>query len=340
MKKKLLGVVVTLILLVGISFWLLSLATPSTEAARLRNSLLANVGEPGDFDWLPGNAPESYKEETMDATMPFTEIHKQLAESFGKEEKEFSKTIIIAEHLLQVEKRKSVGIVSDTYTAYQEITKRGSGYCADFTQVMNAMARTEKISVREWGMSFDGFGGWGHAFTEIYDTYLKKWIFVDVFNSFYVRDRMNKQPLSVLEFRDRLQNDQKDIEIVPIIKSRFGFKNQEQALQYFDRGKNQFYLWWGNNIYSYEDHPIVKLTAPVSRHLEQLAAIAVGIHPKIRIIETRENEEMVADLLDLKTTLIAVLVAIIILGFLLIIQIIDLGRSRKSRHTLDLSSSP
>ena len=61
MKKKLLGVVVTLILLVGISFWLLSLATPSTEAARLRNSLLANVGEPGDFDWLPGNAPSRIK---------------------------------------------------------------------------------------------------------------------------------------------------------------------------------------------------------------------------------------------------------------------------------------
>ena len=329
MRRRLIGIVVILLLSAGLSFWLISLATPSTEAARLRNALLADVGDSRDFDWRPGNAPESYKEETMHATAQFKGIHQRLFSRFENKESEFPRIIRIAEHLLQVEKRKSVGILADTSTAYREIIRQGAGYCADFTQVMNAMARAENIPVREWGMAFDDFGGSGHAFSEIYDTQLNKWIFIDVFNSLYVLDKANKQPLSVLEFRERLQNNQNALEIVPIVKSRFGFKDPEQALQYFERGKDQFYLWWGNNIYSYEDHPVVKLAAPVSRHLEQLAAIAVGVHPKIRIIGTKENANMVKDLFNLKMMLIAILASAIVLGYLLVMQILYLWRSRK-----------
>ena len=37
-------------------------------------------------------------------------------------------------------------------------------------------------------MSFDGYGGDGHAFSEIFDTQRQHWIFVDSFYSFYVTD--------------------------------------------------------------------------------------------------------------------------------------------------------
>ncbi len=321
MKIRLLGIAVNALLLVSLAFWLVTLATPSTEAARLRNALIAEVGVKSDFDWLPGHAPDSYKQETLEPTNYFKNVHQQIFKEGIKNLSEYNKIIRIAEHLLQVKKAKGGGILSDTVTAYEGITQQGTGYCADFTQVINAMAKTENIPVREWGMAFDGFGGWGHAFNEIYDSQLKKWIFLDVFNSFYVRSKSSGELLSVLEFRERLLRDPEDIKIIPIVKSRFGFKDRDHLLEYFDRGKNQFYLWWGNNIFSYEHNPIVKLTGKISRSLEQLTAIAIGIHPRIKIIKTKKNEKMIEDLLSLKVELITIAFAGCLLGILLVFQI-------------------
>ncbi len=326
MKIRLLGIAVNVLLLISLAFWLLTLATPSTEAAKLRNALIAEVGKKTDFDWLPGHAPDSYKQEKLEPPDFFKKIHLQIFGNNTENINEYNKTLKIAKHLLQIEKGKGGGILSDTVTAYDGITKQGAGYCADFTQVVNALAKTENIPVREWGMAFDGFGGWGHAFNEIYDSQLKKWIFFDVFNSFYVRSRSSGELLSVLEFRDRLLHKPEDIDIIPIVKSRFGFKDRDHLLEYFDRGKNQFYLWWGNNIFSYENHPVVELTGIISRSLEQLSAIAVGIHPTIKIIKTKENEIMVEDLMDLKTTLYFIAFSAFFLGMLLIFQIWNLWR--------------
>ncbi len=326
MKIRLLGIAINFLLLVSLVFWLLSLATPSTEAARLRNSLIAEVGKKTDFYWLPGYAPDTYKQEQLESPVFFKKIHQQFFGSKFKNLSEYNKILEISKHLLQVEKAKGGGILSDTITAYEGITKQGAGYCADFTQVINALAKTENIPVREWGMAFDGFGGWGHAFNEIYDSQLKKWIFLDVFNSFYVRSKNNGELLSVLEFRDRLLHNQDDIEIVPIVKSRFGFKDRGHLLEYFDRGKNQFYLWWGNNIFSYENHPVVEFTGKISRSLEQLSAIAIGIHPTIKIIKTKENKVMVEDLLSLKKILYFIAISAGFLSVLLIYQIWNLWR--------------
>jgi len=142
-----------------------------------------------------------------------------------------------------------------------------------------------------------------------------------------VRSKSSGELLSALEFRDRLLHDQEDIDVFPIVKNRFGFKDRDHLLEYFDRGKNQFYLWWGNNIFSYESHPIVKLTGKISRSLEQLSAIAIGVHPTIKIIKTKDNKLMVEDLLSLKKILYFIAISAILLGMLLIYQIWNLWRS-------------
>ncbi len=35
--------------------------TPGEEAVKIRNALVADVGDPADFDWVPGSAPASFK---------------------------------------------------------------------------------------------------------------------------------------------------------------------------------------------------------------------------------------------------------------------------------------
>lgn len=318
---------VLICILLGDVLWVVSSATPSTEAVRLRNALLAQSGKPSDFTWLPDEHPDSYLQEKLPDTGQFNVISQVIGSDNVKDKTEFEKSLIIARHLLQVDKAKGGGILKDSYTAYQTIIKEGTGYCADFTQVFNAIAHAESIPVREWGMSFDGFGGWGHAFNEIYDFRLKKWIFIDVFNGFYVRNRRDGQLLSVLEFRDKLINNlSADLEIVPIKKNRFGFRDALQALQYFDRGKDQFYLYWGNNVNSYESHPLIRLATPISRHLEQITAVAIGIHPKIKIIETKSNKVLIAQLFDLKIKLISAFIGAVILSIAIVLQVLGIFR--------------
>jgi hypothetical protein len=90
-------------------------------------------------------------------------------------------------------------------------------------------------------MSFDGYGGDGHAFSEIFDTQRQHWIFVDSFYSFYVTDE-HGEPLSVADFRRRLLLPAAPPQVVPIQPGKFAFKSGQAALDYYRRGADAFYL--------------------------------------------------------------------------------------------------
>ena len=240
-----LELIVTLVALAGAIFALISRAAPGTEAVRLRNSLIATTGTIADFDWNPTDVPPEYQQErttiipsalrtfvlaaTADPKAPVTDA---VGES--------SAAIRLAAALAR-QGRRGQALQGDTVTVFSTIVTEGGGYCADYTQVFNALAYVADIPVREWGMSFDGFGGDGHAFNEIYDRRLQKWVLLDVFNGFYPVDRTSGLPLSALEFRGRLtQSDVLETTAIIPVGPRPRFRELEDAVAYYRRGQFGF----------------------------------------------------------------------------------------------------
>ena len=154
-------------------------------------------------------------------------------------------------------------IQSDTRETFRRITENNEGYCSDFTQVFNGLALAAHLPVREWGLSFDGFSGDGHAFSEIYDPALNKWVFLDTFNSFYVVDPVTQIPLSVLEFREQLESNPTALvgAVRFIDEGAFGMKDAATAIDYYRRGTAQFFLWFGNDVFHYDQNPLVSFSS-------------------------------------------------------------------------------
>ena len=310
----------------GVFFALQSLLTPPIEMTRFRNSLLASVGQSADFDWNAGQPPADFRQESLPAPAAFREIA-----DLGRQQDTVRAMNALVEHLRARPKRRGP-IQSDTLETYRIIRAEGRGYCADYTQVFNALAYTAALPVREWGMSFDRFSGDGHAFSEVYDRDAGQWIFVDPMHGFFVRDRASGRPLSVLDFRQRLLDlDSFDsLEIVPI-GNAFMFDSPREAYEYYRAGVDQFYLWFGNDVLSYDEHLLVRLLGPISRPLEQLAAILAGVHPKIRILPTASNRDEIDDLFALRTRVIALTAAAALLGMVVLAQAVWLIRERRRR---------
>lgn len=93
---------------------------------------------------------------------------------------------------------------------------------------------------------------------------------------------------------------------------------QDKALDYYQRGAHQWYLWWGNNAFEYDESEVVALFGVVSPALSQLSAIAIGVHPTLRVVSDPVNEPMQAHLSRLNTHLLIVALVLPVLGILMI----------------------
>jgi hypothetical protein len=67
------------------------------------------------------------------------------------------------------------------------------------------------------------------------------------------------------------------------------FKYESKAFDFYVRGLDQWYLWWGNAVYTYDQAWTVRLLGPLSRGLEQLGGIWQGVHPHLRVLEEVSN---------------------------------------------------
>lgn len=85
--------------------------------------------------------------------------------------------------------------------------------------------------------------------------------------------------LSTLEFREGITRGNAIGWRLIAPEARPGYKYFEKAVDYYRRGTNEWYLWWGNNAFEYDGHPVVSMLSVSSRSLGQLSAIAVGMHP-------------------------------------------------------------
>lgn len=298
----------------------------SKESVRLRNSLIAEVGERGDFVWAPDAAPVDFVRETAPAPADIAAISQSVLAEVTTASA-FEKGVAIARGLKAADGPRTP-ILSDTRTTYRLITERGFGYCSDYTQVFNALALAAGLEVREWGMSFDRYSGEGHAFNEIFDPALGKWVFIDSYWSFFVRDARSGKPLSAMEFREHLLTGAPAdaVEIVPIVPAHFGFKDQQAALDYYRRGADLLYLYAGNGIFTYEANDLVATVGSVSRGLEQAVAILVGVHPKIWVIPSDTNQAAIASLFELRRTFFLTVALGVVLGLALLVEIALLFR--------------
>lgn len=297
---------VNLAVVAALGLHLMTLAQPSTEAVRLRNALVIDPEPVSRAGWAPGQSPAGFRVETLPPDPRFVAVAHAIGADQGPD---FSRMLAIAGHL--TEKAKEAGpIQADNWNTYKHI-REGTGYCADFIQTFMALAHAAGLSAREWGFSFDGFGGWGHAVVEVYDRQRGHWVFLDVFNNFHVVDRASGDPLDVERWRQAIKRGGKDVRVVLNGPGRFGWADGEQGMwDYYRQGVDGWYLWMGNAVETYDRHPLVSLAGQFSRALEQMTAILVGVHPHIRVLESGHNRADLERMRRLRSQLLVELPAL------------------------------
>lgn len=304
--------------LVLVAGWVASHAYPSTEAVRLRNALLIGPGVAADFAWTPSGIPPDFKAERREPPPTFTAAAR--AAVAGGAKGDWNKALALAGALTR--NARDLGpIQSDLVTTYRAIVEEGRGYCADFVDVYLALAHAAGMTARQWGFSFDGFGGHGHAVVEIFDRQRGRWLLLDVYNNVHAVDAASGEPLSALEFRDFVQGRRGAAIIRPNGPGRPGFPIERKLLDYYSKGANEWYLWWGNNVVTYDAHPAVRAAGSVSRALEQLAAIAAGVHPRIKVLGTPDNAPQLERMARLGSMLLAASVVAAVLLIALLVQL-------------------
>lgn len=277
-------------LLAALLAWVVAQAIPSSEAVRLRNALLyQGVVSASVLDWSPAAPPADYLQDGAPPPEPL--VSYSGSEALSRVSGNWEKARLIAEHL-QARLSDRGPIMAGLEETYRRIVEDGAGYCGDFADVFAALATAAGIPNRRWSFSFDGYGGHGLIFNEVWDDRVGRWRAIDVFNNYLFLDAESGEPLAALEFRAALRGERPAARIVVLNPAaRPGYAIPEKAEDYYRRGSAQWYLFWGNNVGTVDASPIVRAAGHLSRHLEQLAAIAVGIHPGIRLVETAGSEE-------------------------------------------------
>lgn len=271
---------------------------------RMRNALLLQ-GDAAVYDWSPDAVPAGFAVERVAPTPLYADA--VATEGLSVEGDDWATALKIGQHLLFDGVRTGRPIQSDLERTYRRITEHGEGYCGDFADSFTGLANAAGLFSRPWAFSFDGFGGHGHIFNEIWDRKAARWIMIDVFNNFFVVDKAGR-PLSAIELRDSLQTDPSDLQLLPIdAASSPGFARRDKALEYYRRGLPEWYMWWGNNVFEYDQDPVVRALGNTHRALEQLGGVAMGVHPRIHILATSENLPQREAISWLKVRLIAVM---------------------------------
>jgi len=142
-------------------------------------------------------------------------------------------------------------IRADLETTYRGIVA-GKGYCADFVRVYLAAARSADLFCRQWAFSFDGYGGHGHTFVEVFDRQRSAWTFLDVFNNVFAVHRGDETPLPAAEVRVAMLAAPESIEFCQAAEGRMGYPHADKLVDYYRRGAAQWYLWFGNDVVTRE----------------------------------------------------------------------------------------
>lgn len=277
----------------------------SAELVRMRNALLLQ-SEPAVYEWTPATVPGRFAVETAQPIPLYVDAVSDNGLQVNNDD--WATALKIGRHLLSSAGPRGRPIQSDLADTYRRIMASGEGYCGDYADSFTGLANAAGLFSRPWAFSFDGFGGRGHIFNEIWDNQHSRWIMIDVFNNFYVTDATG-HPLSAMAFREALQRNPSNAKLVPVNPDAHpGFKYEDKALDYYRRGLPEWYMWWGNNVFEYDRSSLVKVLGNAHRALEQLGGVVVGVHPQIRILALPENQAQREAMQSLRARLIAILV--------------------------------
>lgn len=300
----------------------------STELVRVRNAWLVMAGPTSDFEWTPVSRPAGFAVETAAPDPVFAEAVRRL--NLDHLPDDGARVRAISAHLLGTGKARVDGAIqSDLRATYWRIVEHGEGYCADFVRTFNALAITAGIPVRSWAFSFDGFGGHGHVFPEIWNRQAVRWELLDPFSNLEFLDTAD-QPLSALAFRQALRDSPGAVRFRTLVPGApTEFVHLDKAREYFARGADHWYLWWGERPFTYDAAPGVRWLEGWSRSLAQLTAMAQGVFPRIRILETPSNRPDVLALERVRFRVGAAAVVALV-GLLLMIKG-SISSARRSR---------
>lgn len=271
---------------------LLSLAPyfrSSTELVRMRHALVLSDGNNASFNWTPADVPADFLIEKQPPDPAFVDVVSRLG--LDALPSDWERALAISRHLLG-SSPKLLGdpIQSDLLSTYRRIVGNGEGYCGDFVRAFSGLAIAAGIPVRAWAFSFDGFGGHGHIWAEIWNQQLGRWQLLDVFNNYYFVGP-DEMPLSALEVHQAMLEHSTTLRLRPLHPgARPGAVFEEKIWDYYRRGLGEWYMVWGNNVFSYDRALLVRTLGPVSRSLEQLGGILQGAYPGIRILAEPANQ--------------------------------------------------
>lgn len=262
--------------------------TSSTELVRMRNALVLIDESSTGFDWTPLNVPPSYMQERGPVDPFFVDVAARLGLAALPDD--WERALAISRHLLGSSPVLQGGAIKlDLRRTYRRIVRSGQGYCGDFVDVFMAIALAAGMPVRSWAFSFDGFGGDGHIWPEIWNRQLGRWQLVGIFNNYYFFETPGV-PLSALEFRQAMLSDSPRLKLAPLDPgARVGWSIEEEAWRYYRLGLPEWYMWWGNNVFTYDRALLVRTFSGVSRSLEQLGGIAQGVFPPVKLMVTEAN---------------------------------------------------
>lgn len=286
---------------------LLSLAPylrSSTELVRMRNALLLVDAKTHSFDWTPQALPKDFMQEHGPADPLFIAAAKQLG--LAAMPSDWDKVVAISQHLLSHPALVGTPIQSNLRDTYRSILQEGTGYCGDFTRVFMAFAITAGIPVRAWAFSLDGFGGHGHVWPEVWNRQLQRWQLVDIYNNFYFQGN-DGIPVSAKEFRQAMLAAPQSIHSALLSpNARPGYQYQEKLWAWYRQGLPEWYMIWGNNVFSYDLALRTRNLGRFSRALEQFEAIVIGVYPSVSLMVDAANEDQAQALWRVRMHLLAV----------------------------------
>lgn len=279
-----LGWVLLLVSLLSVAPYLRS----GTELVRLRNALTLGPDLEPSQDWTPASVPADFMRESLPADPAFVAVVQRL--NLAAEPDDWARGLAISRHLLGSAPVLMGGpIQKDLINTYKGIVERGDGYCGDFVRAYVALANAAGMTVRTWSFSFDGYGGHGHIWVELWNRQLQRWQLQDVYDNLYFVDG-SEEPLSALALRQALLARSTTVQLRVLHPgARPGFEIEAKAWDYLQRGADQWYATWGNNVFSQDRAWAVRVFSGWSRAGEGLGAIAAGQQPRVRLLAAATN---------------------------------------------------
>ena len=305
------------VLLAAAAGWLATFILPASRSVRLRNAFLLRNGAHADFSWTPAAVPADFRVERAQAPAAIAAAVSEAG--VGKAGADWPRALALVTMLVRHSQREGA-LQADLATTLRGI-EGGSGYCVDFVRVYLAAAHAVGLFCRQWAFSFDGFGGHGHAFVEVFDRDRGRWTFVDVHNNVYAVLAGTDEPMGALALRSALVNAPQSVEFRRAGPGRLGYPHADKLLDYYRRGAGQWYLWWGNDVITREQSGIARFLAPISGRCAYRVASAVGRKPKLLALVTPENRPEVMRMVSLRQTATRVMIAVVGLALLLGLQL-------------------